>query len=595
MSDINADDLEFFAGIDLFSNLSLHNIRDILQLSEQVTVSADQIIINEREMNDYYYIIRSGSCEVLEKDASDNEITVLTLEQGDSFGEEALLSDVASDYIFRMSSDGIIIKLARDDFDRLIKKPIIKKMDLKEVLEGIKNDAVLIDVSPYDIYKKTHIKGSKHIPEDQLLEQSDVLDRDKQVIVYCDDVIKSSLCAFSLAYKGYSVAFLDEGLNNYVEKGELLTLVQADDGHTVSSGKDDGQLEKELNETKKVLDEMLVLNKSITDERNELQEKCNRIQDLLRKAADTQSIFSDERRNTKKHLVEIRQDIRNDLHFMINDINEFVQKNNKLPDNVTISKEKHLEELFSLGKLVVNIAKKINSKTQWITSSTKVLEDFKKLQEEENQRELLQIKKDREAITESEAKLPENNITEIADEAEELDMTHELDKTHELDEAEELDKIEALDEAEELDKTEELEDIVNSDASNADTTGDEGENIVDLDVTNVLDIPLDDDKKSKDDDLMKRYEQTMWKTKDIKRLNLELDETHTDLILTDIEKYLHDGDKEKEHDAEELDKKEEIDMSEKVDSTDPGVIPARILNKLKNPSEPEPDDGNEKE
>ena len=47
-------------------------------------------------------------------------------------------------------------------------------------------------------------------------------------------------------------------------------------------------------------------------------------------------------------------------------------------------------------------------------------------------------------------------------------------------------------------------------------------------------------KPSSEEDFMQRYEETTWKAQDINRLKQELDETHTDLLASDVEEYLRD-------------------------------------------------------
>jgi hypothetical protein len=51
---------------------------------------------------------------------------------------------------------------------------------------------------------------------------------------------------------------------------------------------------------------------------------------------------------------------------------------------------------------------------------------------------------------------------------------------------------------------------------------------------------------------MKRYENTMWKNQDIARLKLEMDETHLDMLMTDIENFAQKPVKEQDKDKEKI-------------------------------------------
>ena len=75
---------------------------------------------------DYYYLIQKGRCEVSRKTASGAEpIKLAELSEGDSFGEEALVSDAVRNASITMTTDGELMRLTKEDFVDLIKKPIL--------------------------------------------------------------------------------------------------------------------------------------------------------------------------------------------------------------------------------------------------------------------------------------------------------------------------------------------------------------------------------------------------------------------------------------------------------------------------------------
>lgn len=59
----------------------------------------------------------------------------------------------------------------------------ITTVDLKSLMD--KGEAVVIDVRADASWEAGHIKGSRHIPTDKILEEADKLPRDKTIVTYC--------------------------------------------------------------------------------------------------------------------------------------------------------------------------------------------------------------------------------------------------------------------------------------------------------------------------------------------------------------------------------------------------------------------------
>jgi 3-mercaptopyruvate sulfurtransferase SseA len=56
-------------------------------------------------------------------------------------------------------------------------------VELQDLLA--KDEAVIIDVRNEESYKAAHIKGSKLIPEAEVVKRSDELPKDKLIVTYC--------------------------------------------------------------------------------------------------------------------------------------------------------------------------------------------------------------------------------------------------------------------------------------------------------------------------------------------------------------------------------------------------------------------------
>jgi len=78
----------------LFARISPSNIERIGQVIESVKVNSGDVVIRQGEVGDYYYIIESGRCEVLRENSDSREaVRLAQLGNGESFGEEALITN----------------------------------------------------------------------------------------------------------------------------------------------------------------------------------------------------------------------------------------------------------------------------------------------------------------------------------------------------------------------------------------------------------------------------------------------------------------------------------------------------------------------
>jgi ATP-binding cassette subfamily B protein len=78
--------------------------------------AAGRVIVEEGEPGDRFCILARGTVEVSRLDAAGQPHEVAVLEQGDFFGEIALLSDVPRTATVRARTSSIVLVLARDEF-----------------------------------------------------------------------------------------------------------------------------------------------------------------------------------------------------------------------------------------------------------------------------------------------------------------------------------------------------------------------------------------------------------------------------------------------------------------------------------------------
>ena len=138
---------------------------------------------------------------------------VAMLEEGQWFGEEALLSGKPRNATVTMATDGVLMKLDRQDFDALLREPIINTMPGDQVLSSAEKGAWWLDVRTSDEFDQEHLVGATNMPLNVLRLKSRLLDPGKTYIAYCDNGRRSATAAFLLKNAGLDVIVLDGGLN----------------------------------------------------------------------------------------------------------------------------------------------------------------------------------------------------------------------------------------------------------------------------------------------------------------------------------------------------------------------------------------------
>lgn len=139
---IVAEDLEHaeieagrLARIHLFKQLDADMLEDLAGLFVSEYYSPGQIIINAGDYGDRFYVIVRGRVEVFVALEDGSERTVNFLEDGDYFGEIALLKEVLRTANVRVCTPCLVLSLKKRHFERIISKSPGLKQELEKVMD----------------------------------------------------------------------------------------------------------------------------------------------------------------------------------------------------------------------------------------------------------------------------------------------------------------------------------------------------------------------------------------------------------------------------------------------------------------------------
>ena len=194
-----------------FAHLPPANIGKLLNRVEAIAVWEKDVIIREGEEGDYYYLIESGRAQVTRLVGGAN-LVLAELKAGDVFGEEALISDTKRNATVTMRSNGVLLRLKKQDFLELMQEPLLHRISFGEAKEKVKQGAVWLDVRHPPEYRYDKLPGAINVPLNDIRNAIGVLNKVTPYIAYCQSGRRSAAAAFILAQAGYDVYVLENGL-----------------------------------------------------------------------------------------------------------------------------------------------------------------------------------------------------------------------------------------------------------------------------------------------------------------------------------------------------------------------------------------------
>ena len=199
-----------------FHKIPPANIQAVFMRLQRVDFRAGQVVIKQGDNGDYFYVVVKGICQVARETPLNKEgVKLAELKMGDTFGEESLISEVKRNATVTMVTDGVLMRLAKDDFRNLLHEPLLDWIDYasaKHVVEA--EGGQWVDVRLPSEFEHYRAEGAINIPLHSLRLKLKALDRNRHYIVCCDTGRRSSACAYILSERGFHASVLRGGLGS---------------------------------------------------------------------------------------------------------------------------------------------------------------------------------------------------------------------------------------------------------------------------------------------------------------------------------------------------------------------------------------------
>ena len=275
----------------LQSNVMQHippaNLQGVMMRMQEREVHAGDVLITEGEEGDYYYLLHRGRASVEIRDpetGENNEVAVLSA--GASFGEDALLTNNPRSSTVKMITDGIILRLSKEDFTQLIKHPLSDAVSYAQAEEIINDGGVWLDVRDAQSYDEEHLPGAINMPHATIRFQLESLDTDRQYVVYSHSGNGGLASAYLLLDKGLNARSLEGGFDGYkkLQSGESAEATSALD-HEESTSSSVSAATTAVADSE-LLDKIARLEEQLQEKDTALEQANAKIQELDAKPAE---------------------------------------------------------------------------------------------------------------------------------------------------------------------------------------------------------------------------------------------------------------------------------------------------------------------
>jgi CRP-like cAMP-binding protein len=198
-----------------FHKIPPANIQAIFMRMQQINYKAGDVVLKQGTEGDYFYVLTSGKCLVTrETPLNKDGIKLAELIVGDTFGEEALISDAKRNATVTMTTDGAVMRLGKEDFKRLLNEPMLDWISMAEAEDIIKGGGKWLDVRLPSEFENDHLNGAINIPLYFIRLKMNTLDESTNYILCCDTGRRSSAGAYILSERGYKAYVLRDGINS---------------------------------------------------------------------------------------------------------------------------------------------------------------------------------------------------------------------------------------------------------------------------------------------------------------------------------------------------------------------------------------------
>lgn len=196
----------------LFRRLEPGKLQTLLTSLKEKNCRAGEVVIQGGRADAHFYILKSGSAEVILPNPTGGPGRTLQLHPGSFFGEGALVGDTVHSATVRMMEAGTVCLLSAEHFDKLLKSSLLVYASATQAGQWLASgggEVAVLDVRYPVEYRCGHRSGSLNIPINTLRERlATGLSKELTYLVDFGEDKRSQLAALLLIEHGYEALLL---------------------------------------------------------------------------------------------------------------------------------------------------------------------------------------------------------------------------------------------------------------------------------------------------------------------------------------------------------------------------------------------------
>ncbi len=316
----------------IFQRIPPANMQQVMMRMQEMSLSAGDVVFKQGDEGDYYYMVSRGRC-VVTRQANQGAAPIKLAEigAGHSFGEEALVSQVPRSCTVTMQSNGLLVRLNKDDFLNLVSEPLSHPLSYEDAAKRIEVGAKWLDIRLPEEHEKESFSESINLPTFSLRFQAFDLEAEAEYIICGDTAALAASAAFLLLEKGYVAYYLNEELHKAFAK-QNSTVIDA----SKLEESDEEELGSDLEEAKE--------NKQRLKQE---QIKLRRLEKLYLKTKQSLDVAEQD----KKIALEAEKKATKQLEFLGSKLNKSTNQDTEL-ETMEHARDDALAELGELNDLI---------------------------------------------------------------------------------------------------------------------------------------------------------------------------------------------------------------------------------------------------
>jgi len=196
-----------------FHRIPPANIQAIFMRMQRISCRAGEVVIKQGDEGDFFYAIVKGKCIVTrETPLNKDGIRLAELVVGDTFGEEALIAEAKRNATVTMLTDGVLMRLNKQDFRELMNDPLLQWVSAPQAQAIIARGGKWLDVRLPSEFQNLRVEEALNLPLYFIRLKLSALDPAIPYVVYCDTGRRSSAGAYIMVERGFEAYVLKGGL-----------------------------------------------------------------------------------------------------------------------------------------------------------------------------------------------------------------------------------------------------------------------------------------------------------------------------------------------------------------------------------------------